>query len=177
MMPTMKNTARYSACVVLTSLIIAACGGGGSDSTGPANAPAIADLTVTFGAGCRLPSGLPGTTEVVSLSYTDSDGDVRGGIVSDVTTPNVGPPITLTAAIPSGSVTITGTTSGQITVTMCFRFGVVTSFTEAVVVFDAAGHPSNELTFRGTRPGGAPELSRSPGTPDAGAMSKGVADR
>jgi hypothetical protein len=145
-------------------LLGAACGksgGGGSPTAADPNAPIITNLRVAFGAGCTLPGNVRGTIEALAFEYSDADGNVRGGSLENTTLFAAGGPMTFTPAIPSPSVTISGTTSGTITVTACLFFGSNSSVTEQVKVTDARGKASNVLSVEVPRPGGAPLLPHS----------------
>jgi hypothetical protein len=136
-------------------------GGGGSSPTAlDSNAPVIANLRASLKGPCTLPGSVPGLIEIIALDYTDADGNLRGGTVDDTTTAAVGGTIPLSAPIPSEVVTISGTTSGTITMTFCTHFGDNSNFTERVKVTDASGKVSNELTVNVARPNGAPLLPR-----------------
>ncbi|MGH7319310.1 MAG: hypothetical protein ACRELA_06750 [Candidatus Rokuibacteriota bacterium] len=135
-------------------------GGGSSPTAADPNTPVITNLRVSFGARCTLPSNLPGTIETLAFEYTDADGNVRGGTLENTASAAVGGSITLTPPIPSPGVTITGTTSGTVTVTGCLHFGSNASVTEQVKVIDASGKASNVLKLEVPRPAGAPLLPR-----------------
>jgi hypothetical protein len=145
-------------------LLAAACGkhggGGGSPVAEDPNVPVIANLRASFGPRCTLAGNIPGTVEFLAMDYSDADGNLRGGTLDDTATAAVGGSIPNSAPIPSGPVSITGTTSGTITATFCAHFGSNSSFTEQVRVTDASGKVSNELTLNVPRPNGAPELPR-----------------
>ena len=136
-------------------------GGGGSSPTAvDPNAPIITNLRASFGSPCTLAGNIPGTVEALAFEYTDADGNLRGGTLENTATAAAGGSITLTPAIPSPSVAITGTTSGTITAMWCLHFGSNSSVTEQVKVTDASGKASNVLTIEVARPGGAPLLPR-----------------
>ena len=153
-------------------LLGTACGksGGGGHAAADPNAPIITNLRVSFGAGCTLQGGVRGTVEIIAFEYGDADGNVRGGTVENTTTAAVGGAMIFTPAIPSPSVTISGTTSGTITVTACLFFGSNSSVTEQIKVTDASGKTSNVLTIEVARPGGAPLLPRDADTPPRKAL-------
>jgi hypothetical protein len=119
----------------------------------------IANLRVAFGARCTV-SNETGTIETLALDHADANGDTRGGTVENITTASAGGSITLTGAIPSPGVTVTGSTSGTISLRFCTRFGSNASITEQVRIADASGKASNVLTLEVARPGGAPLLPR-----------------
>jgi hypothetical protein len=139
-------------------------GGGGHAATDP-NAPIITNLRASFGGGCTLPGGVHGTVETIAFEYADADGNVRGGTLESTGIAAVGGAITITGAIPSPGITISGTTSGTITVTICIFFGSNSKVTERVKVTDASGKTSNELSIEVAKPGGAPLLPRDATTP------------
>jgi hypothetical protein len=154
--------------VIAVLALLTACGGnggGGKSTSLDPNAPVLANIRATFGSPCSFPGGggstVVGTIETTVFEYTDADGDVRGGTLDIILTAPVGGALTFTAAIPSQGVTITGTTSGTITVVSCISFGGNASFTQRVTVTDGSGHVSNELELETPRPGGAPLLPRS----------------
>jgi hypothetical protein len=150
-------------------LLSAACGKDGGGGSTPAAAdptiPVIANLRVSFGARCTLPSHQPGTIETLTFEYADADGNVRGGILENKTSAAVGGSLTFRPPIPSPSVAITGTTSGTITVAACLHFGSNASVTEEVRVTDASGKASNVLTLVVSNPGGLPLAPRGAETP------------
>jgi hypothetical protein len=150
-------------------VLLAGCGGkgGGGGGTAPdVNAPVISNLTGSGSEqGCSLPGG-PGRVETLTLSYVDADGDLRTGTLVNTTTPPGGAPMVFTLGLPSAGVALTGTTSGQITVVACLRFGSSPSVEEKVRVTDSAGRTSNELTVTVGRPAGAPLHPRG-STPEA----------
>jgi hypothetical protein len=145
-------------------LLGAACGKGGGGGSSPAAAdptiPVIASLRVSLGRPCTLvgTGGLAGTIKTVAFDYADADGNLRGGVVELTGTADVGGTTTLTGAIPSPAVGITGTTSGTITVTSCLHFGSNSSFTKQVRVADSTGKASNALTTKLPNPSGLPLL-------------------
>jgi hypothetical protein len=140
-------------------------GGGGGSASAPAtvtdpNAPVITNLRAAFGAGCTLPSQVRGTIENLSFDYVDANGDLRGGVVDNRTTATFGGPSTLSLPLPSPGVTLSGTTSGTITISACLFFGSNSSISEEVRVTDALGKGSNVLALEITRPAGLPLLPR-----------------
>jgi len=148
-------------------LLGTACGesGGGRHAAADPNAPIITNLRVSFGGGCTLQGGVHGTVETIAFEYGDAAGNVRGGTLENTTSVAVGGAMTFTPAVPSPSVTISGTTSGTITVTACLFFGSNSSVTEQIKVTDASGKTSNVLTIEVAKPGGAPLLPRGADTP------------
>jgi hypothetical protein len=140
--------------------LLAGCGGkggGGGGGTAPdVNAPVISNLAGSVSEqGCSLPGG-PGRIETLTFSYVDADGDLRGGTFENTTTPPGGAPMVFTGGLPSPGATITGTTSGQITIVACLRFGPFPSVEEKMRVTDSAGRTSSQLTVTVGRPAGAP---------------------
>jgi hypothetical protein len=147
-------------------LVAAGCGKSGGGGGAPAvtatdpNAPAITNLRATFGPGCTLSDQRAGTIERLSFDYVDADGNLRGGVVDNRTSAPVGGSITVALALPSGGVTMTGTTSGTITITACLHFGSNSSISEEVRVTDTSGKVSNVLAAEIARPAGLPLLPR-----------------
>ena len=136
-------------------------GGGGGESSPTAldlNTPVITNLRVSFRGACMLPGDNPGLIEVLAMEYTDADGNLRGGTLDDAATATVGGTQPISSPIPSGAVTISGTTSGTITATFCTHFGDNANITERVKVTDTSGKVSNELALVVQKPGGAPLL-------------------
>jgi len=149
---------------VVTAGFLAGCGGhhgGGGNPTAPvsSDAPLLSSPAATFGGACTVPgTSLPGTGEIVTVSYTDVNGDLRGGTAREVTTSDDGQTLTLSGPIPSLGITITGTTSGQLTLVSCLHFGSQpTRVTETVTVTDVTGNTSNDVSVTVNRPAGAPE--------------------
>jgi hypothetical protein len=135
-------------------------GGGGSPSltaTDP-NVPVITNLRVSFGASCVLRNQVRGTIENVSFDYVDADGNLRGGVVDNRTSAPIGGQITVSLPLPSPGVTMTGTTSGTITISACLFFGGNASISEEVRVTDVSGKTSNVLSLEVARPAGLPLL-------------------
>jgi hypothetical protein len=153
----MTMFARGIGSMVVLALGLTACGGGGGNGTTTPSTTAISNLSITFGGPCVV-ADQAGTVQVLKFSFVDPEGDVSGGLVSNTKNPDVGTPFTVSARVPSDGVTLSGTTSGTITVAECTHFGAVTLVTERVTLFDAAAHQSNELTITVGKPGGAPEV-------------------
>jgi hypothetical protein len=165
-MRTARSLARLGFLPLL--LLGAACskgGGGGSSPTGSdPTIPTIANLRVALGQSCTISgTGIAGTAKSVAVDYADADGNLRGGTLELTLIADVGGTQPQTAAIPSGPVTISGTTSGTITVTSCLHFGSNSSITQQVRVADATGKVSNTLATKVTNPG----LLLQPSGPDA----------
>jgi hypothetical protein len=140
-------------------------GGGGGNTSQPAtvtdpNTPMITNLRVSFGAGCTLPNQNRGTIETLSFDYVDSDGNLRGGVVDNRTTAALGGSATFSLPLPSPGVTMSGTSSGTITISACLFFGSNSSVSEEVRVTDTSGKGSNVLNLEVTRPAGVPLLPR-----------------
>jgi hypothetical protein len=138
-------------------------GGGGGGAAQPAtitdpNAPLITNLRGSFGASCTLPNQTQGTVENLSFDYVDADGTLRGGIVDKRTTTVFGGAATFSLPLPSPGVTMSGTTSGTITLSACLHFGGNSSISEQVRVTDTSGKSSNVLGLEVTRPAGLPLL-------------------
>ena len=157
-----RRPAVWAVVPAALAVILTGCGGGKKSVAGPSpDAPVIANLALSFTQQPCTLSGLPGTLHQAAFDYTDANGDLRGGTVTDTTRPDVGSPIVVTGGIPQDGVQITGTTTGRITLTFCVRFNSVSTITETVSVTDAAGHQSNELSASAARPAGVPERLRS----------------
>ncbi len=140
-------------------------GGGGSNASAPAtvtdpNAPVITNLRASFGAGCTLPTQVRGTIESLSFDYVDADGNLRGGVVDNRTTATLGGSGTFSLSLPSPGVTMSGTSSGTITISACLLFGSNSGISEEVRVTDASGKASNVLVLEITRPAGLPLVPR-----------------
>jgi hypothetical protein len=140
--------------LAIAVLAVGGCGGG--KSTTP-TALAISNLLVSFGVACTV-GAQSGTVEVLSFNFVDPEGDVQGGTVENNKVPNVGPSVTLSGGVPSPGITISGTTSGTVTITECIHFGSATSIAEHVTLVDAAGHRSNDISTTVTKPSGAAEV-------------------
>ena len=156
-----RNLARIGFIPLL--LLGAACssgGGGGSPAAADPNAPVITNLRATLGQTCPFAANLTGTVGVLVVDYADADGNVRGGVLEFVGIFPVGGAFTVTGAIPSPGVTVTGTTSGTIRAAACVRFGGNSRFTLQVKVTDASGKASNVLTLEVPNPGGLPQGTR-----------------
>lgn len=130
--------------LAVSALLLTGCGGGGNGGpTGASRAPVIANLVPLAGSGpCDpIPPGFSVVFLGYSFDYADADGDVRGGHVE------VGGGATGTFPVPSTRVSITGTTSGKITVLECeiAKGAVTVSRFRRVTLVDAAGNRSNEL--------------------------------
>ncbi|MGH7320786.1 MAG: hypothetical protein ACRELA_14335 [Candidatus Rokuibacteriota bacterium] len=156
-----KLSLRTGAALMLATVLVA-CGGKGGSTTA-SSTPVVANLGVSFGAQCTLASGLAGTRGFVTFEFVDAEGDLSGGRVVATATFDVGGPITITFNIPSPEVTVSGTTSGTVTLLTCIRFGSSSSAILSGALFDAANQASNTLTLSVQRPAGAPEAPRSGG--------------
>ncbi len=164
----MRTRAIRSLGLLPLLLLGAACGkggGGGSASSAAtatdANAPVITNLRVSYGAGCTLSSiQARGTIEIVSFDYVDADGNLRGGVVNNRTTFPTQAPITFTGSLPSRGVTISGTTSGTVSITACLLFGGSAGISEEVQVTDVTGKVSNVLALEVSHPAGLPQVPR-----------------
>jgi hypothetical protein len=165
------RTARSLAGLGVLPLLLlgAACskgggGGGSSPTASDPTTPTIANLRVALGRPCTIAvaGGIPGTIKTVAIDYADADGNLRGGTLELTLIGEVGGTQPQTAAIPSGPVAISGTTSGTITVTSCLHFGSNSSITQQVRVADATGKISNTLATRVPNPG----LPLQPSGPD-----------
>ena len=152
------RAARFLESLGVMSLLLlgAACGkdgGGGSPTASDPTIPVIANLRVALGRPCTITGGAAGTVKTAAIDYADADGNLRGGVLELTGIADIGGTQTQTTGIPSAPVTISGTTSGTITVTSCLHFGSNSSFTQQVRVSDATGKVSNALTTRVANPG------------------------
>jgi hypothetical protein len=121
--------------------------------------PVISNLTITFPRPCTLENGRSGTIELIRFNYRDPDGNVRGGRVED-SIEFAGRSEVFVLSIPSRGVTITGTTSGVISLAFCLRFGDAEYFVETLRIVDRAGLRSNTLSKVVTKPPGLPQVRR-----------------
>ncbi|MGH7268621.1 MAG: hypothetical protein ACREMB_27715 [Candidatus Rokuibacteriota bacterium] len=136
------NARRSRAAVLLVALaaLLAACSDGKSGPSGP-DSPVISNLIAILLGGDCLGGGEPQRLE---FDYVDPNGDVSGGHVEvrlrsdDVTFE------TNNAGVPSSGVTITGTTAGRITLSLCIDSDAH-DLEARVRLFDAADNASNEL--------------------------------
>jgi hypothetical protein len=141
--------------LALSALAVALAGCGSSHhggTTTPSTTPIINDLGVaTAPQGCTV-QGFPGHPRTVTFNFTDTDGNETGGHV-DLSLSGGGPVSSLSSPVPSGFVSISGTTSGTITVSLCIAI-VGGSATLSVTLTDAAGNQSNTLSaaVAGQRP-------------------------
>jgi hypothetical protein len=112
-------------------------------TTAGTQAPVIGNLVALSGPGpCHVPQGFRVVIQGYGFDYIDANGDVSGGHVE------VGGPAFGTYPVPSANVSITGTTSGKITVRECFiaTGSVAASTFRRVTLVDAAGNRSNQLS-------------------------------
>jgi hypothetical protein len=139
----------------LIGLILAGCDGDDGTSGGP-GAPVIGNPNFTFGAACTTGAGA-GTATNLTMSFSDVEGNVAGGVATIATTlGQQATSIVIDVPIPSANPTISGTTTGVITLTGCVTFGTASSLTQEVTVTDASGKTANELSLTAQRPPGAP---------------------
>jgi hypothetical protein len=155
----MKALPEIALCRVLLlvvsalAVVLAGCGSshhGGT--TTPSNTPVISNLGVATSAqGCNV-QGLSGHPRTVTFNFTDTDANESGGHV-DLTLSAGGPTQSVSLGVPSASVTLSGTTSGTITVFVCIAV-VGGSAPLSVTLTDAAGNTSNTLSaaVAGLRP-------------------------
>jgi hypothetical protein len=126
-----------AACVLLA----AGCDNG---TAGPSSldSPIISNFLI--GRDDTLPCPSDEKPRAASIDYTDPQGDVRGGSVEIEFKRG---PISIDeihSTVPSGPVTITGTTAGQVKVRFCVE--TVGAEVDAIIVLtDVAGNRSNEL--------------------------------
>lgn len=144
--------------VPFLALVLAACDGHHGGPAAPApGVPQISNLNATLQGACTI-QGQTGTVLSETLNYRDSDGDERGGTLQ--TTGRFEPSGSandVNFRLPSEA-TVTGTTEGTIEALACLRFGSQTAFNLSVALLDAAGHSSNILSVRLSKPAGAPEV-------------------
>ncbi len=144
--------------LIFLAVVVAGCGGSKSSPAGPSpDSPVIANLAGTFSSqSCSTGAGT-GTLRLLSFDYTDSDGNVQGGAVQvTVTLSPGGLPGTGTFGVPSPGVSVSGTTSGTITIEACVRFGGSSQLSENVTLLDAVRNPSNTLSVGTAKPPGLP---------------------
>jgi len=119
------------------------CDSGGDAGPSGLDSPLISNFLV--GRDDALPCSSDRKPRAASIDYRDPQGDVRGGeivikfrsgpfTVDDVRSP-----------VPSGQVTVTGTTSGQVRASFCLHEASGT-LDAVIVLIDAAGNRSNELS-------------------------------
>lgn len=131
---------RAAVLVAVLTALLPACSADKRDPSGP-DSPVISNLIAILLGGDCLGGGKPQRLE---FDYVDPNGDVSGGHVEvrirsdDVTLE------TNNAAVPSFGVTITGTTSGRITLSLCIDSDL-DDLEARVRLFDAADNASNEL--------------------------------
>jgi hypothetical protein len=144
----LKSIVRGTAASTILAIGVAGCGGHSSSSTAPPQpgVPVISNLAVQYGSGTCPIQGRTGRPLIVTLQYSDSDGDVRGGTLQ--TTGTFLPSnqlIEVNFPVPSNAATITGTTEGAITAFACVLFDGGSSLSLTAVLVDKAGHSSNLL--------------------------------
>jgi hypothetical protein len=139
------TSGRVGTALGLCALMLAGCEGK-KDPSGP-DSPVISNLGLSSAAlaSCRGSQSV----ESLELDYADPNGDVSGGHVEvRLRVENVGTVDTFNVEVPSDHATITGTTSGRITLSICIDSDVRDRFhrnlTARVRLFDAAGNGSNE---------------------------------
>jgi hypothetical protein len=152
-----------------SSFVLIACVGaaGIACSGSSSSAPSAGDVNLVIGglatafpgSSCTRDSpgtrGASGTTLSLTFTYSTSQGNLTGGNVQVVRAYNTGDSETQNFAIPSASLTMSGTTFGTIRVDACPRYNDATVSKESLTLFDAAGHSSNTLTVSVTKPAGA----------------------
>jgi hypothetical protein len=181
----MTAHARWIQRIGISSLatILAGCGGhhdGGTTSSStpstpstPSTTPVVSDLGVATSAqGCTV-QALPGKVRTVTFSFTDVDGNERGGHV-DLTLAAGGPAQSLTVGVPSAGVTLAGTTAGTITVSGLCITVIGGSATLTVTLTDAAGNESNTLSaaVAGLRPAGPSAPNQAPSAAMGAGLSR-----
>ncbi len=128
---------------VTTLALFASCGGHGGGTT-PVTDPLISDLNLATSSQTCTAQGFPGHVRTVSFNYADPEGDVRGGHV-DLGLVGANTP-SLTVAVPSNNATLSGTTSGAITISPVCIAVIGGTATLTASLTDAAGHTSNTLS-------------------------------
>jgi hypothetical protein len=142
--------------IALVGLAVAGCDGDDGTSGGGPGAPVIGNPNFTFGGACTTTAGA-GTSTRLTMSFTDVEGNVAGGVATIATTfDQQATSIVVDVPIPSANATISGTTSGVITLIGCVTFGTASSITQEISVTDASGRTSNELSLTAQHPPGAP---------------------
>lgn len=163
----LKRIACGAAVTTILAIGVAGCGGHSSSGTGPSQpgVPVISNLTAQYGSGTCPIQGRTGRPLDVTLQYSDSDGDVRGGTLQTTGTflPS-NQPINVNFSLPSDAATVTGTTDGSITAFACVLFNGGSALSLTVALVDKAGHSSNVLATQIN-----PELPRGHGGPGTGA--------
>ena len=146
----LKSIARGAAASTILAIGVAGCGGHSSSSTAPPQpgVPVIFNLAAQYGSGTCPIQGRTGRPLIVTLQYSDSDGDVRGGTLQTTGTflPS-NQPIHVDFGLPSEA-TVTGTTEGSITAFACVLFGGGSALSLTVALVDKAGHSSNVLAVQ-----------------------------
>jgi hypothetical protein len=135
----------------LLGLSLAGCESDGGTSGGP-GAPVIGNPNFTFGGACTTGAGA-GTSTRLTMSFSDVEGNVAGGVATIATTfDQQATSVIVDVPIPSANATISGTTTGVITLIGCVTFGTASSITQEVTVTDASGKTSNELSLTAQHP-------------------------
>jgi hypothetical protein len=147
---------------IVAFVVMAGCGGGGSDNRTPTtipNAPVISNLAVASSSQACTANGLSGRVRTVGFDYSDPDGNVSGGQVNLSVTSGSQTLATLAVGVPSSTVSVTGTTSGRVTVSnLCIAIVGASSATLNVTLTDALGNVSNQIatTVAAQRPASDP---------------------
>ena len=141
---------RGIAASAILAIGVAGCGGHSSSGTSPSQpgVPVISNLAAQYGQGTCPIQGRTGRPLIVTLQYSDADGDVRGGTLETTGTflPS-NQPIEVNFPVPSNTATVTGTTAGSITAFACVLFNGSSALSLTAALVDKAGHSSNVLSF------------------------------
>ena len=142
----LKSIVRGVAASTILAIGVAGCGGHSSTAPSQPGVPVISNLAAQYGRGTCPIQGRTGRPLIVTLQYSDSDGDVRGGTLQTTGTflPS-NQPIEVNFPVPSNTATITGTTEGAITAFACVLFNGGSALSLTTVLVDKAGHSSNLL--------------------------------
>ena len=104
---------------------------------------------------CSLGSGSPGTSFTISFNYLDANGDVGANAMVSGTATFRPSNDEFAVTYPSTSLTITGTSSGTVSLTECIRFAKQNRVEFSLSLTDNAGFQSNTLFIPIDRPTGA----------------------
>ncbi|MCB0177554.1 MAG: hypothetical protein KDI62_04945 [Anaerolineae bacterium] len=103
---------------------------------------------------CSIPVFGDGSSFTVSFDYNDPTGNVTSAAEILYTSDIAG--ILNTIPLAASFVSITGNAShGTIVISLCTRFGTASAITESLILKNAVGLESNQLTLTTTRPIGA----------------------
>jgi hypothetical protein len=121
----------------------------GCDKNGPTSpdSPVISNLSTALAGGCGR-SQLAELAQRVEFDYADPNGDVRGGHVEVRARSQKADPETFNVTVPSDAASISGTTTGHITVSVCTGVIAFEGDRVRVRLFDAANNASNEAEVK-----------------------------